>query len=86
SCAVCICAIRGGQKLNAKLRGDVQEPDLRCDTPGTSRHVTTKFSICAWGVFYPAGLPSVVNPACLQREFRVLPREICAVFKEWTGF
>ena len=39
-------------KPNAKLRGDVQELHLRCGTSGTSWHVTTKSSICDWGVLY----------------------------------
>ena len=46
----------GWRKSNAKLRGDVQEPDLRCGTFGTSGHVTTKSSICEWGVLYKLGV------------------------------
>jgi hypothetical protein len=38
------------------MRGDVQEPDLRCGTSGTSGHVTTKSSICNWGVLYKSGV------------------------------
>ncbi len=38
------------------MRDDVQEPDLRCGTPGTSWHVTTKSSIHAWGVLYKSGV------------------------------
>ena len=34
------------------MRGDVQEPDLRCGTSGTSGHVTAKFSIRNWGVVF----------------------------------
>jgi len=60
------------RKPNAKLRGDEQEPDTRCDTSGTSGHVTTKSSICI-GVCF-------INPASTQRPFRVLPREICLLF------
>ena len=37
-------------RWDAKLRGDEQEPHMRCGTPGTSGHVTAKFSICGWGV------------------------------------
>ena len=37
------------------MRGDVQEPDLRCGTFGTSGHVTTKSSIRNWGVLYKSG-------------------------------
>ena len=38
---------RGGvwRKSNPKVRGDEQEPDLRCGTLGTSGHVTAKSSI-----------------------------------------
>ncbi|MBW1702944.1 MAG: hypothetical protein JRJ69_16495 [Deltaproteobacteria bacterium] len=38
------------------MRGDVQEPDLRCGTPGTSGHVTIKSSIRNWGVLYKSGV------------------------------
>jgi len=38
------------------VRGDVQEPDLRCGTPGTSGHVTIKSSIRNWGVLYKSGV------------------------------
>ena len=38
------------------MQGDVQEPDLRCGTPGTSGHVTAKSSICNWGVLYKSGV------------------------------
>jgi hypothetical protein len=33
------------RKSNPKARGDEQEPDMRCGTPGTSGHVTMKSSI-----------------------------------------
>jgi hypothetical protein len=38
---------RGGvwRKPNPKMRGDEQEPDTRCGTPGTSGHVTVKSSM-----------------------------------------
>ncbi len=57
---------RGGvwRKPNSKLRGDVQEPDLRCGTPGTSWHVTAKSSICLWGVLYKSGVYAV-KVSCL---------------------
>jgi len=38
------------------MQGDVQEPDLRCGTPGTSGHVTTKSSIRNRGVLYKSGV------------------------------
>ena len=38
------------------MRGDVQEPDSRCGTSGTSGHVTTKSSIRNWGVLYKSGV------------------------------
>ena len=41
---------------NPKVRGDLQEPDLRCGTPGTSGHVTTKSSIRNWDVLYKSGV------------------------------
>ena len=44
------------RKPNPKLRGDEQEPDMRCGTLGTSWHVTAKSSICAWGVLYKSGV------------------------------
>jgi len=49
---------RGGvwRKPNPKVRGDVQEPDLRCGTSGTSGHVTTKSSIHDRGVLYKSGV------------------------------
>jgi len=50
------------------MQGDVQKPDLRCGTPGTSGHVTTKSSIRI-GVCF-------INPAFMHRKLRVLPWEI----------
>ena len=38
------------------MRGDEQEPDLRCGTFGTSGHVTTKSSIRIWDVLYKSGV------------------------------
>ena len=49
---------RGGvwRKSNPKARGDEQEPDMRCGTPGTSGHVTMKSSIRKRGVLYKSGV------------------------------
>ena len=49
---------RGGvwRKPNPKARGDEQEPDTRCGTSGTSRHVTAKSSIRGMGVLYKSGV------------------------------
>jgi len=49
---------RGGvwRKPNPKARSDVQEPDLRCGTSGTSGHVTMKSSIRNWDVLYKSGV------------------------------
>ncbi len=38
------------------MRGDEQEPDMRCGTLGTSWHVTAKSSIHDWGVLYKSGV------------------------------
>ncbi len=38
------------------MRGDEQELEMRCGTPGTSWHVTTKSSIHNWGVLYKSGV------------------------------
>jgi len=38
------------------MQGDEQEPDMRCGTPGTSGHVTSKSSICNRGVLYKSGV------------------------------
>src|SRR5215475_6183715 len=61
---------RGGvwRKPNPKMRGDEQEPDRRCGTPGTSGHVTAKSSMRA-GVCF-------INPAPTHRKLWVLPREV----------
>jgi hypothetical protein len=56
------------RKPNPKMQGDVQEPDLRCGTSGTSGHVTTKSSIRI-GVCF-------INPAFMHQKLRVLPWEI----------
>jgi hypothetical protein len=50
------------------MQGDEQEPDKRCGTPGTSWHVTAKFSIRMWVCF--------INLALMHGRFCVLPREI----------
>jgi hypothetical protein len=42
-------------KPNPKVRGDVQDLDLRCDTSGTSGHVTMKSSIRNRVVIYKFG-------------------------------
>ena len=49
---------RGGvwRKPNPKVRGDEQEPDMRCGTSGASGHVTTKPSIHDRGVLYKSGV------------------------------
>jgi hypothetical protein len=72
---------RGGvwRKPNAKLRGDEQEPDLRCDTSGTSGHVTAKSSICIGGVFYQSGVCAATG-SCLTpgdlHAVRMKPRPV----------
>jgi hypothetical protein len=62
---------RGGvwRKPNPKMRGDAQEPDTRCGTPGTSGHVTAKSSMRA-GVCF-------ITPASRHRKVCVLRREVC---------
>jgi len=52
---------RGGvwRKLNPKLRGDEQKPDIRRDASGASGHVTAKPSICGWGAFCKSGVYAV---------------------------
>ena len=60
------------RKFNAKLRGDEQKLDMRCDVAEASGHVTMKPSIRNWAAFYkssvyaakawcltPGGLPIV---------------------------
>jgi hypothetical protein len=51
-------ASRGGvwRKPNPHVRGDAQEADRRCGTPGTSGHVTTPSSIRALGVLDTSGV------------------------------
>ena len=45
------------RKVNPKVRGDGQEPDMRCGAPRTSWHVTTKSSIHGnRGVLYKSGV------------------------------
>ena len=58
--------------LIPKLRGDEQEPDMRCGPSGTSWHGTAKSSFCD-GVGF-------INLALMQGKFCVLPWEICSVF------
>ena len=43
-------------KPKAKLRGDEQEPDIRCDVGGASGHVTMKPSSCGRPAFYKFGV------------------------------
>lgn len=45
-----------GRKPNPKMRGDEQEPDIRCDVVGTSEHVIAKSSICNRAAFYKSGV------------------------------
>ena len=61
---------RGGvwRKPDPEARGDEQEPDMRCGTPGTSGHVTAKSSIRG-GVCF-------MNPASTRGTICVLPWEI----------
>jgi hypothetical protein len=70
---------RGGvwRKPNPRARGDVQEPDSRCGTPGTSGHVTAKSSIRT-GVCF-------INPASTRGTICVLPWEISRL-SERTGW
>ena len=70
---------RGGvwRKSNPKARGDVQEPDSRCGTSGTSGHVTAKSSIRK-GVYF-------INPASTRGTFCVLPWEVFRL-SERTGW
>jgi hypothetical protein len=49
------------------VQGDEQEPDMRCGTPGTSGHATTKSSIHRGAYF--------INPAFMHRWEYDLPRE-----------
>jgi len=47
---------QGLEEAQPKSRGDEQEPDMRCGTPGASGHVTTKPSIRKGGVLYKSGV------------------------------
>ena len=38
------------------MRGDEQEPDMRCGILGTSGHVTAKSSIRNWSMLYKSGV------------------------------
>ena len=38
------------------MRGDEQEPDMRCGILGTSGHVTAKSSIHNWSMLYKSGV------------------------------
>jgi len=44
------------RKPNPKMRGDEQEPDMRCGILGTSGHVTAKSSIHNWSMLYKSGV------------------------------
>ena len=59
---------------NPKVRGDEQEPDMRCGTFGTSGHVTTKSSIRNWGVLYKSGVYAL-KALCLT------PGDLYSVFE-----
>ena len=75
------------------MRGDVQEPDLRCGTPGTSGHVTTKSSIHDWGVLYKSGVYALkalcLTPGALScvplKELRVEQSTLTACEKSAEG-
>lgn len=56
---------------SSKRRGDAQEPDRRCGTPGTRGHATTKSSL--------RGGVCLINPAFTHQKFGVLLREVCLV-------
>jgi len=65
-------------KPNPKVRVDIQEPDLRCGTSGTSGHVTTKSSIHNRGVLYKSGVYALkalcLTPgglSCVPTELRI---------------
>ena len=58
------------------MRGDEQEPDTRCGTPGTSGHVTAKSSIRS-GV-------GCITPASTRETVCVLPWEICRLSRRVT--
>lgn len=45
--------------LIPKLRGDEQEPDMRCGPSGTSWHGTAKSSFCEWDGLYKSGAYAV---------------------------
>jgi hypothetical protein len=57
------------RKPHPEMRGDAQEPDTRCGTPGTSGHVTAKSSMRA-GV-------CLITPASRHRKVGVVRREVC---------
>ena len=74
------------------MRGDVQEPDLRCGTPGTSGHVTTKSSIRDLGVLYKSGVYArkalCLTPGgltCVPSELRVEQSILTACEKSAEG-
>jgi len=66
----------GLKEAQSKARGDEQEPDMRCGTPGASGHVTVtaKRSIRQGACF--------INPASTRGTFCVLPREVSSVPRE----
>jgi len=48
--------VGSGGSPNPHARGDEQEPERRCGTPGTSGHVTAKSSIRRGGGLYQSGV------------------------------
>jgi len=56
------------------MRGDEQEPDTRCGTPGASWHVTAKPSIHAGACF--------INPAHASKVVCLTPGGLHGVYRE----
>lgn len=74
------------------MRGDEQEPDMRCGTSGTSGHVTTKSSIRDLGVLYKSGVYALkalcLTPGgltCVPSELRVEQSTLIACEKSAEG-